>query len=130
MFTGTRRIGTRRIKRRRGRRRRARESKLNREEKVSRDRCRCTCVVTIALHRRGRDAYEVILSRWPQTSCRHLAFSRKPRGGGGRPANKRRNGHAGKRDGGGGPERKTFCSWTQSIFRGCSTLTFPRSSMI
>lgn len=38
--------------------------------------CRCTCVVAIALHRRDRDAYEVISSRWAQTSCRRDAFLR------------------------------------------------------
>lgn len=39
-------------------------------------RCRCTCVVAIALYRRDRDAYEVISSRWAQTSCRRDASLR------------------------------------------------------
>lgn len=43
--------------------------------------CRCTCVVAIALHRRDRDAYEVISSRWAQTSCRRGAFLRNGRRG-------------------------------------------------
>lgn len=41
-----------------------------------RGRCTCTCGVAIALHRRDRDAYEVISSRWAQTSCRRGAFLR------------------------------------------------------
>jgi hypothetical protein len=41
-------------------------------------------LTAIALHRRDRDAYEVISSRWSQTSCRRDAFLRATLGDGGR----------------------------------------------